>query len=228
MQNPSPSTFIGAGKLDEITSVVINASVSHVIFDDELSPAQGRNIQKVLGAGVQVGHHVSNQSNQIDMPESDGDVCAGARPHAADPADLLAASADARSEAASAGSIDALHASSAPDFHDGGRWHGVSWRRRWWRQGRQGPQGRWGDPGSSRPRRGNGRVHTVVGRPSRPRSLCMTARTCAGVVSWLERQRRSPAAAITPGGLMRTGVPCSTDADRRACSTDADRRAVLD
>ncbi len=54
MQNPSPSTFIGAGKLDEITRTVKNSSVSHVIFDDELSPAQGRNIQKVLGAGVQV------------------------------------------------------------------------------------------------------------------------------------------------------------------------------
>jgi GTPase len=54
MQNPSPSTFIGAGKLDEIVAVVHNKSVTHVIFDDELSPAQGRNVQKVLGPGVQV------------------------------------------------------------------------------------------------------------------------------------------------------------------------------
>ena len=80
MQNPSPSTFIGAGKLDEITSIVNNASVSHVIFDDELSPAQGRNIQKALGAGVQVGfpdrQSLINQSKQIEMPGSH-DLCAG-------------------------------------------------------------------------------------------------------------------------------------------------------
>ena len=57
MQNPNPSTFIGAGKLDEIAAVVRNASVTQVIFDDELSPAQGRNVQKVLGPGVQVCSH---------------------------------------------------------------------------------------------------------------------------------------------------------------------------
>lgn len=50
MQNPSPSTFIGPGKLDEVAATVKSMRAQTVIFDDELSPAQGRNIQQVLSA----------------------------------------------------------------------------------------------------------------------------------------------------------------------------------
>ena len=58
LQHPSPSTFIGQGKLDEIAALVKSMRVSTVIFDEELTPAQGRNIQNVLieacGEQVQV------------------------------------------------------------------------------------------------------------------------------------------------------------------------------
>ena len=54
MQHPSPSTFIGPGKLDEIRDTVKRMRIKTVVFDDELSPAQGRNIQDAIGDGVQV------------------------------------------------------------------------------------------------------------------------------------------------------------------------------
>jgi len=56
MQNPSPSTFIGEGKLADMVEKCKELGVTTVIFDEELSPAQGRNIQdalaKVCGEGV--------------------------------------------------------------------------------------------------------------------------------------------------------------------------------
>ena len=45
---PDSRTFIGSGKLQEIKTYVIENNVDMVIFDDELSPAQVRNIQKEL------------------------------------------------------------------------------------------------------------------------------------------------------------------------------------
>eukprot|EP00965_Chrysotila_dentata_P058313 1933659-Pleurochrysis_carterae.AAC.1 len=45
MQHPNPSTFIGQGKLEEVAAAVEALKVETVIFDDELSPAQQRNIQ---------------------------------------------------------------------------------------------------------------------------------------------------------------------------------------
>ena len=45
---PNPKTFIGKGKLFEIESFVTENNISTVIFDDELSPAQQNNIEKIL------------------------------------------------------------------------------------------------------------------------------------------------------------------------------------
>tara|TARA_B110000444_G_scaffold258392_1_gene299210 strand:- start:32898 stop:34109 length:1212 start_codon:yes stop_codon:yes gene_type:complete len=45
---PNPKTFIGSGKLNEVEVFVTENDVSTVIFDDELSPAQQNNIEKVL------------------------------------------------------------------------------------------------------------------------------------------------------------------------------------
>jgi len=45
---PNPKTFIGTGKIEEIRIFVEENEVSIVIFDDELSPAQQKNIEKVL------------------------------------------------------------------------------------------------------------------------------------------------------------------------------------
>lgn len=45
---PNPKTFIGSGKLDEVQAFVKQEEVGSVIFDDELSPVQQRNIEKQL------------------------------------------------------------------------------------------------------------------------------------------------------------------------------------
>mmetsp|Transcript_38032 Transcript_38032/g.61336 ORF Transcript_38032/g.61336 Transcript_38032/m.61336 type:complete len:472 (+) Transcript_38032:2-1417(+) len=56
MQNPSPASFIGEGKLAELVAKCKDLQVTTVIFDEELSPAQGRNIQNelalVMGEGA--------------------------------------------------------------------------------------------------------------------------------------------------------------------------------
>lgn len=45
---PNPKTFIGSGKLKEVEAFVKEHEVGSVIFDDELSPVQQRNIEKQL------------------------------------------------------------------------------------------------------------------------------------------------------------------------------------
>lgn len=48
MDMPNPKTFIGSGKMEEVQFFVKEHNVGTVIFDDELSPAQERNISKIL------------------------------------------------------------------------------------------------------------------------------------------------------------------------------------
>ncbi|MEZ4858976.1 MAG: GTPase HflX [Flavobacteriaceae bacterium] len=48
MEKPNPKTFIGTGKMDEIKTYVDENEIGTAIFDDELSPAQQKNIEKVL------------------------------------------------------------------------------------------------------------------------------------------------------------------------------------
>lgn len=43
--HPHPATFVGAGKLEEIKSYVARHAVDMVVFDDELSPAQIKNLE---------------------------------------------------------------------------------------------------------------------------------------------------------------------------------------
>src|SRR5262249_35451775 len=47
-----PATFIGTGKVAEVKDLVIEAGASAVIFDDDLSPAQQRNLETGLGLKV--------------------------------------------------------------------------------------------------------------------------------------------------------------------------------
>jgi GTP-binding protein HflX len=49
---PVPGTFIGKGKADEFAAHCRRADVDTVIFDDELSPAQTRNLEKVFDCKV--------------------------------------------------------------------------------------------------------------------------------------------------------------------------------
>jgi len=49
---PCASTFIGKGKADEFARHCQSADVDTVIFDDELSPAQSRNLERVFNCKV--------------------------------------------------------------------------------------------------------------------------------------------------------------------------------
>ncbi|MFS4415362.1 GTPase HflX [Maribacter sp. 2307ULW6-5] len=48
MEVPNPKTMIGSGKMAEVEAYVKEHDVGSVIFDDELTPAQQRNIEKQL------------------------------------------------------------------------------------------------------------------------------------------------------------------------------------
>ena len=52
MERPNPKTFLGTGKMDEIHLYVKENDISTVIFDDELSPSQQKNITKLLNCKV--------------------------------------------------------------------------------------------------------------------------------------------------------------------------------
>ena len=45
---PNPKTYIGSGKMEEVEAYVHEHNIGSVIFDDELSPGQQRNIEKEL------------------------------------------------------------------------------------------------------------------------------------------------------------------------------------
>lgn len=48
MDSPDPKTFLGKGKMEELSSFIKINDINSVIFDDELSPAQQSNIEKQL------------------------------------------------------------------------------------------------------------------------------------------------------------------------------------
>jgi GTP-binding protein HflX len=48
MNSPDPKTFLGKGKMEELSSYIKIHDINSVIFDDELSPAQQANIEKFL------------------------------------------------------------------------------------------------------------------------------------------------------------------------------------
>ncbi|MEZ4637529.1 MAG: GTPase HflX [Caldilineaceae bacterium] len=54
LDHPNPATFIGSGKLEELNTVVVELGANVVIVDDELSPNQQREIEKVLGQEIKV------------------------------------------------------------------------------------------------------------------------------------------------------------------------------
>jgi GTP-binding protein HflX len=49
---PDPRTFVGSGKLEEITAYIKADGIEMAVFDDELSAAQIRNLEKVLECKV--------------------------------------------------------------------------------------------------------------------------------------------------------------------------------
>ena len=51
---PVPKTFIGKGKVEELCSYVRSLGADVVIFDDELSPSQQANLEKIVGEPVKI------------------------------------------------------------------------------------------------------------------------------------------------------------------------------
>jgi len=52
LENPHPGTFVGSGKLQEIADFVKVHAIDAVVFDDELSPTQIRNIEPVINCKI--------------------------------------------------------------------------------------------------------------------------------------------------------------------------------
>lgn len=51
-QRPDPSSFIGKGKVAEVKAAAEELDADVILFNDELSPAQGRNLEEALGRKV--------------------------------------------------------------------------------------------------------------------------------------------------------------------------------
>ncbi|WP_026775922.1 GTPase HflX [Polaribacter sp. Hel_I_88] len=52
MDKPNPKTFLGTGKLEDVKAYIDSHNIGTAIFDDELSPAQLRNIEKILDCKI--------------------------------------------------------------------------------------------------------------------------------------------------------------------------------
>ena len=52
LDKPVPATYVGKGKLEEIAEFVAENDADLVVFDDDLSPSQVRNIDKALNVKV--------------------------------------------------------------------------------------------------------------------------------------------------------------------------------
>ncbi|MFY0603915.1 MAG: GTPase HflX [Flavobacteriaceae bacterium] len=52
LERPNPKTFLGAGKLEDVKAYIETHGIGTAIFDDELSPAQLRNIEKILDCKI--------------------------------------------------------------------------------------------------------------------------------------------------------------------------------
>nr|WP_315163455.1 GTPase HflX [uncultured Flavobacterium sp.] len=52
MDKPNPKTFLGTGKIDEINLFVKENDISTLVFDDELTPSQQKNISKIIDCKI--------------------------------------------------------------------------------------------------------------------------------------------------------------------------------
>jgi len=52
LDTPNPKTFLGSGKTKEVLDFIEAEKIQTVIFDDELSPAQERNISKIFNCKI--------------------------------------------------------------------------------------------------------------------------------------------------------------------------------
>jgi GTP-binding protein HflX len=54
LDEPNPRTYVGSGKVAEIAQLVEETEAGLVLFDDELTPGQMRNLEKILGDSVRL------------------------------------------------------------------------------------------------------------------------------------------------------------------------------
>lgn len=54
LERPDRRTFLGSGRLVEVVAEARAAKADTLLFDEELSPSQGRNIEAALGEGMRV------------------------------------------------------------------------------------------------------------------------------------------------------------------------------
>lgn len=55
---PDPKTYLGSGKLNEVRDYVSEHNIDLAVFDDELTPSQNRNIEKILGCKIMDRTHL--------------------------------------------------------------------------------------------------------------------------------------------------------------------------
>ena len=54
LSSPNPRTFVGSGKAEEIADMCRSYAIDLVIFDDELTPSQQSNLERIVGRSVKV------------------------------------------------------------------------------------------------------------------------------------------------------------------------------
>jgi GTP-binding protein HflX len=52
IERPNPATYLGKGKVVELTQTIADKDATLLLFDDELSPSQGKNIEDLTGKRV--------------------------------------------------------------------------------------------------------------------------------------------------------------------------------
>ena len=52
IDKPNPATYLGKGKVEELRLAIEDKNASLIVFDDELSPSQGKNIEDATGQRV--------------------------------------------------------------------------------------------------------------------------------------------------------------------------------
>lgn len=65
LEHPDSRTFIGSGKLNDIQKYVTENGIDLVIFDDELSPAQQRNLEKAVNPTPEIKIKVVDRTRLI-------------------------------------------------------------------------------------------------------------------------------------------------------------------
>ncbi len=65
LEHPDSRTFIGSGKLNDVKKFVEENAIDLVIFDDELSPAQQRNLEKEINTSEEIKIKVVDRTRLI-------------------------------------------------------------------------------------------------------------------------------------------------------------------